>query len=331
MPRFALPLMMMVSLFLVAGCGGGEEASTREGATAATEPGYKIAVVPKGTQHAFWQSVESGAREAAEERGVELVWKGPDAESDTSGQITLLQGLVDDPSIDAVGVAPTAAEGALVDLLVSTHGKGKPVVIFDSGMNTDASNYTSFIATDNEQGGRLGGAKLVELMGGNGKIVMLRYAANSLSTDQRAAGFLEAIDAAEGIEKLSVDQEGGQNAGDAKKKADNMADLLRGADGIFTVNESTTQGMLLALEQLGLTGKVKFVGFDTSPALIDALKAGKIDALVAQNPRRMGSETVHALMDAMEGKQVQKQVDTGVVVVTRENLDSDEVRAVLQE
>ncbi len=324
-------VLALVVLGGLAGCGGEEEtAAVAVRVKKAGEP-IKIAVVPKGTQHAFWKSVESGAREAAKERGVELVWKGPSQENDTSGQIELIQSLMNDASIDGLGVAPTSGKGALVDLLVSAHASGKPVVIFDSGMEAKPAQYTAFVATDNREGGRLGGEEVKRLIGGKGKVVMLRFEANSASTDERAAGFLSAIEGEEGIEQLSVDQEGGTTETTAMEKAKNMADVLAQADAIFTVNESTTYGMLQALEQQGLIGKVKFVGFDTSKALVQALKDGKIDALVAQNPKRMGRVTVMAVVDKLQGKEVQNQVDTGVVVVTRDNLDSPEVRAVLQE
>jgi ribose transport system substrate-binding protein len=104
---------------------------------------------------------------------------------------------------------------------------------------------------------------------------------------------------------------------------------LTEANGIFCPNESSTFGMLLALRQNNLAGKVKFVGFDTSPPLIEALQNGEIDALVAQDPTRMGYEGVKILVAHIQGKEVPKIVDTGVRLITRDNLNSPEIKKLL--
>jgi ribose transport system substrate-binding protein len=100
----------------------------------------------------------------------------------------------------------------------------------------------------------------------------------------------------------------------------NMLDQLKAADGVFCPNESSTFGMLLALRQAGLNGKIKFVGFDATPQLVDALKAGDIDALVAQDPVKMGYEGVKTAVAAVKGQTVTQHIDTGVRVVTKPDL-----------
>jgi ribose transport system substrate-binding protein len=109
----------------------------------------------------------------------------------------------------------------------------------------------------------------------------------------------------------------------------NIIDKLKEADGVFAPNESSTFGMLLALRQSNLAGKIKFVGFDTSPPLIEALEKGEIDALVAQDPTKMGYEGVKTLVAAIRGKQVPKTIDTGVRLITRENLNTPEIKKLL--
>jgi ABC-type sugar transport system substrate-binding protein len=117
--------------------------------------------------------------------------------------------------------------------------------------------------------------------------------------------------------------------GEHMQNAENMLDKLREADGIFCPNESSTQGMLNVLKANGLAGKKIFVGFDASPALVSAMKAGEINALVAQNPLQMGYDTVRVLALSLNGKEVPKSVDTGCALVTKENLDTPEVKKVL--
>jgi ribose transport system substrate-binding protein len=109
----------------------------------------------------------------------------------------------------------------------------------------------------------------------------------------------------------------------------NIVDKLKEANGIFCPNESSTFGMLLALRQNNLAGKVRFVGFDTSPPLIEALQKGEIDALVAQDPTRMGYEGVKTLVAHIQGKPTQKVIDTGVRLITRENMNSPEIKKLL--
>jgi ribose transport system substrate-binding protein len=108
-----------------------------------------------------------------------------------------------------------------------------------------------------------------------------------------------------------------------------MADKLNEADGIFCPNESSTHGMLQALRKLGLAGKKKFVGFDASKDLVDALTKSEIDALVSQNPTRMGYEGVKTVVNHIRGQKVEPRIDTGVQLITRENLNDPDVRQLI--
>ena len=132
-----------------------------------------------------------------------------------------------------------------------------------------------------------------------------------------------------GIQILVDNRYAGPTAGEAKTHAMEMVDKLKQADGIFCPNESSTMGMLLALRQNNLAGKVKFVGFDTTGPLLDALKGGEIHALVSQNPVKMGYEGVKAMVDDLHGKSVPPNEDTGVKVIDRDNLNSSDVQKLL--
>jgi ribose transport system substrate-binding protein len=160
-------------------------------------------------------------------------------------------------------------------------------------------------------------------------VVMVRYNVGSASTDQREAGFLEVMAKNPGIEIIEKSRYAGATVGEAQRNAENMLDRLREADGIFCPNESSTQGFLNVLKANGLTGKKVFVGFDASPALVSALKAGDVQALVAQNPTYMGDQTVRVLTAHLRGQKYEQNVDTGCGLVTKANLDSPEVKRLL--
>jgi ribose transport system substrate-binding protein len=298
-------------------------------AQGAEAPRMRIAVIPKGTTHVFWKSVEAGAKEAGKELGVEIVWKGPLKENDRAQQIAIVEQFVTE-GVAGIVLAPLD-DTALKRPVAMALEKKIPVVIIDSALKGEAGkDFLSFVATNNRKGGEMGGVRLAERLGGKGKVSLLRYQVGSASTDEREAGFLEAIAKSPDIRILVDNRYAGATAGEAKTAAMNMLDNLKASDGVFCPNESSTFGMLLALRQNHLAGKVKFVGFDTSPVLIDALRKGEIDALVAQDPQRMGYLGVKTLVDHLRGRRVDAVVDTGVALVTPENLGTVEIKKILQ-
>lgn len=298
-------------------------------ATPAEAAKLRIAMIPKGTTHVFWKTVEAGARAAAADLDVELVWKGPLKENDRGQQIAIVEQFVTE-GVSAIILAPLDAVALRRPVAMAAQRK-IPVVIFDSALQGEAGkDYVSLVATDNRRGGELGGAKLGDLLDGKGKVVLLRYQVGSASTDAREAGFSAAVASRPELEVISDKRYSGATAGEAKTAALNMLDTLKQADGIFCPNESSTFGMLLALKQNNLTGKVRFVGFDTSPALIESLRQGEVDALVAQDPRTMGRMAVTAAVNHLQGKPVEPMIDTGAAVVTRDNVDSPEIQKILQ-
>ena len=287
-----------------------------------------IAVLPKGTTHVFWKAVEAGAQKGADASGLELVWKGPLVENDRAQQIQLVQQFVSE-GVAGLALAPLD-HSALAQAVASAKQRGIPVVIFDSDLDgTPGVDFTSFVATNNLAGGKLAGEHLARLLGGTGKAVLLRYAVGSASTEAREAGFLESVRAG-GVEVVLENRYAGATAGEAKDSALNLMDALQAAQGVFCSNESATNGMLLALEQMGLAGTLRFVGFDASPPLVRALRQGKIDALVVQNPRQMGELAVTTLAAALRGERVEPVIDTGVALVTRANMDEPAIAPLLE-
>lgn len=290
--------------------------------------GEKIAVIPKGTTHNFWKSVEAGARQAEAELGVEVIWKGPLKEDDRAQQIAVVEQFVAS-KVNAIMLAPLD-DTALRGPVRSAVERSIPVVIFDSALKGEAGkDFVSLVATDNYRGGVVGGEELARLLNGKGKVVLLRYAEGSASTGEREAGFLSVMKKHPGIQIIVDNRYAGPTVSTAQDASMNLLDRVREADGIFCVNESSTQGMLLAMRQTGLVGKKHFVGFDASPILLTALARGEIQGLVAQNPKRMGYLGVKAAVQHLRGEKVEPMIDTGCVLVTKANRNTPEVEAVV--
>ncbi len=251
----------------------------------------------------FWQSIHAGAAKAAQELGVDIIWRGPLREDDRASQVSEVEGFVT-RGVSGIVLAPLD-EAALVAPVAEAARNKIPVVIIDSGLKSN--DYVSFVATDNRQGGRMAGDGLAALLPNGGKVVMLRYAEGSASTNEREEGFLEAIRAHKSIDVLSENQYGGADVEGAYKKSEAMlnrfktADGTLAVDGIFCPNESTTLAMLRVLEDSGWAGKAKFIGFDASDSLVKGLADAHIDGLVVQDPVKMGYVGVKTVVTHIKG------------------------------
>ncbi|MGZ4964496.1 MAG: ABC transporter substrate-binding protein [Limisphaerales bacterium] len=298
----------------------------------AAEKTYTIAIIPKGTTHEFWKSIHAGAIKAQRELkdkgvNVELIWKGPLREDDRDQQIQVVENFTS-RHVSGIVLAPLDSQALVRPVVNATRAK-VPVVIIDSALKTDT--YSSFVATDNFKGGVLAGEELGRLLGGKGKVIMLRYAIGSASTEEREAGFLEAIKKFPAIKILSSDQHAGATREMAYQASQNLLNRYgHEVDGIFVPNEPPTIAMAKSLRDIGKAGgKVKLVGFDSGTQSVLDLQHGDVQALVVQNPVKMAYQGVMALVDTLEGKTVPKRIDTGVVLVTRENMDQPEMQELL--
>lgn len=286
----------------------------------------EIAVIPKSTTHEFWKAVHAGVERAARDLGVKAIWKGPLKEDDRAAQIQVVEDMVV-LGVDGIVLMPLDRK-ALVAPAREARGRGIPVVIADSDL--DWPERASFVATDNHRGGELAGETLGDLLDGSGKVLMLRYIEGSASTFAREEGFLAAIRHHDGIELVSTNQYAGATGESAYQASENLLNSFTDLDGIFCPNESSAFGMLRALQDAGRAGKVRFVGFDSSSKLVDALRAGHIDALVLQDPVRMGDLALRACVAAIRGEAPDARIDTGVIVVPSADVDSPAVQALLQ-
>jgi len=209
-----------------------------------------IAVIPKGTSHVYWKAVEAGAKQAGEELGVNIIYKGPVKEDDRAGQISVVEQFVGD-KVSAIVLAPLDTN-ALRRPVKSAMDKKIPVVIIDSALaGKPGEDFVSYVATNNKLGGQMAGEQLVKILGGKGKVVLLRYVQGSASTAEREEGFLEVMKKNSGITMLVDNRFGGASISEAQASSQNLLDQLRQADGVFCPNESSTLGMLGALRRRG--------------------------------------------------------------------------------
>ncbi|MHC4682145.1 MAG: ABC transporter substrate-binding protein, partial [Planctomycetota bacterium] len=309
--------------FCLTGCSKKDDTDKTEQLT--------IAVIPKGTIHEFWKTVHAGAEMAGKELGVEVLWKGALKEDDREAQIGVVENIIT-RKVDGIVLAPLD-DAALRRPVDEAMRSGIPVVIFDSGLQGE--NYISYVATDNFRAGQLAGQYMAKLLGGKGKVAVLRYAEGSYSTTRREDGFLDALRAFDGIAIVTSNQYAGVTTESALTAAENLLARFGGMDGnlqidgIFCATEPTTLGILRALESAGYAGKIRFVGFDSSEKMIAALQAGELDGFVVQNPLKIGYLGVKTLFRHIRGEPVPRRIDTGSVLVTEQNLNEPDIHALL--
>ncbi len=299
----------------------------------AAERAYTIAVIPKGTTHEFWKSVNAGAFKARDELSaqglkVDVIWKGPLREDDRDQQIQTVENFTS-RRVSGIVLAPLDSK-ALVRPVTSAASAKIPVVIFDSDLSS--SNYVSFVATDNYKGGAIAGEEMGRLLGGKGNVILLRYAVGSASTEAREKGFLETLKTKfPGIKLLSSDHYAGPTRETSYQAAQNLLSRFgRDVNGVFCPNENSTIGMTKALRDIGRAGgKVKMLGFDAGSQSVADMKSGDVQGLVVQNPVLMGYKGVMTMVEHLQGKPVEKRIDTGVVLVTKENMDQPSVHELL--
>jgi len=313
-------------LLAVSGCHKKAEPGAVPGAPAK----LRIAVIPKGTTHEFWKAVHAGALKAAREVDVDVVWKGPLKEDDLKSQVDLVESFTAQ-AVAGIVLAPLN-DSALGAPVKAAQAANIPVVIFDSDLKD--KSYVSFVATDNRAAGKLAGERMGKLLNGQGNVLVLRYVEGSASTTNREEGFLDGIREFPGIKIVSDNRFGGATTESAHAASENLLLALnaqKGAvNGVFTPNESTTFGMLLALQKAELAGKLHFIGFDASEKLITAVNAGQIDALVLQDPMKMGYLAVKTVAAHLRKQAVEARIDTGATLVDKSNLAQPEVAALVK-
>lgn len=284
-----------------------------------------IAVIPKATSHLFWLSVQAGAMAAAEEFNVKVEWNGAASETDFNRQVQILDSFIS-RRVDGIAVAATERK-ILLSSLERAAAAGIPVTVFDSGV--DGENYMSFLATNNYEAGQLAARTLGRILEGKGSVAMILHTAGSTSTMDREKGFEDALKAEFPGIKIVASQYGQSDRSKAMAAAENILTAHPNLNGIFGSSEPSSVGAALAIKSRNLTGKVHLMAFDSSDGMIEDLKSGVIDAMVVQDPFRMGHDAVKTLVDKLNGITPPKRIDLSARVVTKADLDKTEVQRLL--
>ena len=284
-----------------------------------------IAVVPKANSHLFWQTVQAGAMAAGRELGVEVVWNGPAQETEYSRQIQIVDSMIA-RHVDGLAVA-ASDRTALAAPIERAAKAGLHVTVFDSAVDTD--NILTFVATNNYEAGQLGARKLAELVHGKGKVAMLMHAPGSASTMDREKGFEDVIAKEFPNIQIVARQFGMSDRAKARDAAENILSAHTDLNGIFASSEPSSVGAALAIRARNLTEQVNMVAFDSTEGMVEDLKAGAIDAMVVQDPFKIGYEAVRTQVDALNGKQLPKRIDLSARVITKPDLEKPDVKALL--
>jgi len=282
-------------------------------------------VIPKGTAHVFWQSVHAGAAAAGQEFHAEILWDGPPNETDYSRQLEIFDSMLN-RHVDGVVVA--AADKTILNASLDRAARENvPVVVFDSAVDSD--NYVTFVATNNLEAGQMGARKLGQLLKGKGSVAMIENAPGSASTMDRERGFKDALTKEFPGIAIVAEQYSMSDRAKGMAATENILTAHPNLDGVFASSEPSSVGAAQALKSRGLAGKVRFVAFDSSEGLVEDLSGGTIDALVAQDPFKIGFEAVRAVAEKLDGKTPPKKMDLSAKVITKADLDQPEIQALL--
>jgi ribose transport system substrate-binding protein len=308
-----LTLFIIIILLFQLGCSNqSQETRTR------------ILVSPKGLVHSFWVTVKAGADSAGKEFNAEIIWKGPNQETDIAAQIAIVEDYVN-KGIDAIVIAACDAQG-LIPVLKNAHTKNIPIITIDSGIDSDFAR--SVIATDNTVAAQKAAHELVKIINEEGKVACIPFIPGAATSIWREQGFVEEIKKYPKIKLLPIRY----SQSDVAIGMAVVEDILTAhpdLKGIFAANEAGTIGTIQALKTKNKIGKVKVIGFDAAPNEIKSLKAGEIDGLIVQDPFKMGYEGVKAAIKSMQNETIPKRIDTGVYVVTKENLSQPEIKRLI--
>jgi len=280
------------------------------------------ALIIKGTAVIHWQTVHAGAVAAAREAGVDIAYNGPAMESDFSRQIAILDDLIN-RRVDGILLAPSDGV-ALVPAIRRAKQAGIPLTLIDSGAQTE--DFVSFVGTDNYAGGVLAARRLAQILGGHGRIAMIAGIPGGEATIARERGFTNTLTKQFPALGLVAWQYG---MCDRARSLAVTEDILAGhpsLSGIFSSNEAGTIGVSQAVKERELIGKIKIVGFDTSPSLVDDLKSNIIDSLILQDPFQMGYQGLKTLLNYKSGQKFAKEIDFPPVLATRENLSEAKIQ-----
>jgi ribose transport system substrate-binding protein len=303
----------------------------------AAATGGEIAVIVKTGNSSFWQNVQTGAFAAQKELQsqtpkLSVTFLGAQSESNINEEINIVQSAID-RGVKAIVLAPSDVT-ALVPAVKAAKDAGIPVVIIDSLLSGEPSNYVSFLATDNYAAGQACAKALVDAIKAkglkeDGKIAIMSYVKGVGSEVGRVGGFTDYITKNTKLQIVTT-QYSNADMPTALNQTTNVLAANPDLVGIFGANEPTAIGMGRAIVQAKLSGKIAAVGYDGAAAEAAFVKDGTFDAIAVQSSFNMGYLGVKTAYDvAFGGKTVDAKVDTGFLMVNKDNVDSQDAKNVL--
>jgi ribose transport system substrate-binding protein len=290
--------------------------------------GGEIAVIVKTANSNYWQNVQKGATAAmGEAKGYTMTFQGPAAESAIADEVNMVENAVN-RHVAGIVLAPSDPD-ALVPAMKKAWEAHIPVVLIDSSVSDSGKQYyQSFLSTDNAKAGELCAKAMIDRVGQNGKVAIMSYVPGAGSEVGRVGGFRKYIAAHSKLQVVGPFYSQSQMA-NALNQTTDVLSANPDLKGIFGANEPTAVGMGRALQQSGKGGKVVAIGFDGNQDLQGFVRDGTIQAIAVQSSYQMGYKGIQTLVNVIERKTVSKQVDTGVMMVEKQNLDSSEAKNVL--
>ena len=297
-------------------------------ASTAAAADKEIAVIVKTANSDFWQNVKKGANDGVGElKGYTASFQGAASDTDLAGQVALVENAVN-RKVAAIVLAPSDPD-ALIPAMKKAWEAKIPVILIDSAASDAGKNYyQSFLSTDNQKAGELCAQALIDKIGTTGKIAIMSYTAGSGSEIGRVGGFRKYIETHSKLQVVGPFYSNSQ-MGTALNQTTDVLAANADLKGIFGANEPTAIGMGRALVQTGKAGKVVAIGFDGNGDLQGFIKDGTLEAIAVQSAYQMGSLGVKTAVEVLQGKKVPKFRDTGVVMVTKKNIESAEAKNVL--
>ncbi|MET4692411.1 ABC transporter substrate-binding protein [Endozoicomonas lisbonensis] len=282
-------------------------------------------VVSKGFMLEFWQSVRDGSDAAARELNVKTSFVGPSDETQVDQQVQLVENIL---ARKPNGLLLAALDSnALLPSVERAHAQGVPVVTFDSGVNSDIP--ASFVATDNKAAGAMAADAMGKFLGGKGKVAVVAHNAGTMTTTDRLDGFIEQMGRNyPNIKVLSPLY----SEGDPQRAMNQTMDVIRAnpdLSAVYATNEGCTLGVASAIDSQELAGKIKVIGFDSSDALVNFLKAGVIQGLVVQDAYQIGYVGMKTLYNVLTGHEVKKMIDVPAVLVTGDNINKEDIQNII--
>lgn len=319
--KFSFVLLAVLLVVYLVGCSS--SASKQQTGGSGEKP--YIAIISKGFQHQFWQAVKMGAEQAAKDYDVEITFEGPETEAQVDKQVEMLEAALS-KNPDAICIAALDSK-AVIPLLEKAKEKNIPVVGFDSGVDSDIPVTT--VATNNKAAAALAADKMAELIGGKGKVAVIVHDQTSITGVDRRDGFVDRIKKKyPDIEIVDI-QYGG---GDHLKSTDIAKAMIQAHSdlkGIFGANEGSAIGALNGVVEMKKEGQIVVIGFDAGKQQKDAIREGKMNGAITQNPVGIGYKAVEAAVKAIKGEKVEKEIDTGFYWYDKTNIDSEELKPLL--